>query len=124
MADRLDGLLTQWRDEANWVEKRMGQPSLAHVTRTHIADVEKLLEDAGDEPLTIREAAQLSGYSADHLRRLILEGRIPNAGRPGAPKIARRHLPRKPMSRVAATGPDMEIDRTQIVRSAINTGFM
>jgi len=43
--------------------------------------------------LTLREAARLSGYSADHLSRLLRQGTIPNAGRKGSPRIRRADLP-------------------------------
>ena len=65
----------------------------------------QLLEDALSEqeetPLALQEAAEESGYSVRHLRRLMLDGAIPNA-RPGAdPRILREHLPRKPGHRIA-----------------------
>ncbi|MCZ6714750.1 MAG: hypothetical protein O7B29_12465, partial [Deltaproteobacteria bacterium] len=52
---------------------------------------------------------------------LVREGKIPNAGRPKAPRIARRDLPSKtgPVADPIEIG---EIDRTQIVRSAISEG--
>jgi hypothetical protein len=56
----------------------------------------------GDPLLTLTEAADRSGYSIDHLGRLIRDGTIPNAGRPGAPRIRRGDLPQKPGTRVAA----------------------
>ncbi len=55
----------------------------------------------GDQLLTLTEAANCSGYSTDHLGRLIRDGTIPNAGRPSAPRIRRRDLPQKPGTLVA-----------------------
>ena len=57
--------------------------------------VERSLESHSDEVLSLRDAAVESGYSRDHLARLVREGKIPNAGRPKAPRVLRRHLPRK-----------------------------
>jgi hypothetical protein len=54
-----------------------------------------------DQPLTIQQAHQESGYSCDHLRDLVASGQIPNAGRRGSPKIRRRDLPVKPGARVS-----------------------
>jgi len=48
------------------------------------------------EALSLPQAASESGYSADHLAREVRVGRIPNAGRRGAPRIRRGDLPRKP----------------------------
>ena len=67
------------------------------------------------------EAARRSGYSADHLGRLVRDGKIPNAGRPGAPSIARRGLPRKASApaepRLAETPRRRELSNAQIVQS-------
>jgi len=49
-----------------------------------------------DTPLNLQQAAEESGYSADHLGRLVKDGEIPNAGRTKAPRILRKDLPRKP----------------------------
>ena len=72
------------------------------------------------------EAARESGYSADHLGRLVRDGKIPNAGRPGAPRIARRDLPRKahapPEARLAETPRPRDVSRVQIVQSIIEKG--
>jgi hypothetical protein len=84
------------------------------------SDLEAALEEGAKEALTLTEAADESGYSADHLGRLVRDGKIPNAGRPGAPRIARRSLPAKAgVPSVATEGMGPQNDRTQIVRSAI-----
>lgn len=46
--------------------------------------------------LTLTQAERLSGYSRAHLGRLIRDGKIPNAGRPNAPRVRSDDLPRKP----------------------------
>src|SRR5215207_8009998 len=48
-----------------------------------------------DELLSLHSAAQESGYSVDHLGRLLREGKIPNSGRKSKPLIRRKDLPRK-----------------------------
>ena len=83
-------------------------------------ELEEALREEGDRPLTLQEASRISGYSADHLGRAVREGKIPNAGRVGAPRIAYRDLPRK--SDVASHPERGYFSRTQIVRSAINAG--
>jgi hypothetical protein len=50
---------------------------------------------AADELLSLRCAARESGYSVDHLSRLLREGRILNSGRKSKPLIRRRDLPQK-----------------------------
>ena len=70
-------------------------------------------------------AARESGYSADHLGRLVRDGRIPNAGRPGAPRIARSHLPRKAPAepRLVEKHRQGEVSNAQIVQSIIERGI-
>jgi len=48
-----------------------------------------------DELLSLHSAAQESGYSVNHLGRLLREGKIPNSGRKAKPLIRRRDLPAK-----------------------------
>jgi len=59
-------------------------------------ELEAALRDEADELLTLSQAAAESGYSEDHLGRELRAGRIPNAGRPGAPRVRRVDLPKKP----------------------------
>ena len=72
-------------------------------------------------------AARESGYSADHLGRLVRDGRIPNAGRPGAPRIARSHLPRKTQAPATPLLVEKhrrgEVSNAQIVQSIIERGI-
>lgn len=48
-----------------------------------------------EEVLSLQRAAQESGYSTDHLGRLLREGKIPNSGRKSKPMIRRIDLPHK-----------------------------
>ncbi len=109
----------EWRSKAELFRDHE-EVSLAIAYETCAAALEEALASEGDVALTLRQAAEESGYSADHLGRLIRDGEIPNAGRPGAPRIARGDLPIKP--EVASRPENLQLDRTQIVRSAINSG--
>lgn len=48
-----------------------------------------------DGILSLNEAARESGYSAEHLQRLVANGDIPNAGQKGKPRVRRGDLPKK-----------------------------
>ena len=113
-------LTAHWRSKAS-VFRDHEQASVAIAYERCADELEKALRTVEEAPLTLTEAAQLSGYCADHLGRLIREGKIPNAGRPKAPRIARGDVPRK-SGAVAGPSDIDELDRTQIVRSAINQG--
>lgn len=60
-----------------------------------LADFDAVMAAEADNVLNLQQAARESGYSPEHLGRLVREGRIPNAGRPNAPRIRLRDLPRK-----------------------------
>ena len=108
-----------WRSKAKLFREHE-ETSVALAYEKCASALEEVLIREDDVAHTLTEAAQLSGYSADHLGRLVREGKIPNAGRLGAPRIACGDLPRKPD--VAADIETGHISSKQIVRSAINEG--
>jgi hypothetical protein len=78
----------------------------AELCEALLADLDASVAQTSEEPLTLREAAAESGYSVDHLGRLIREGKLPNVGRAHAPKIRRRDLPRKTPRQLASPASD------------------
>ena len=70
-----------------------GDEARARALEWAASQVERAIHDDDDQRLTLSEAALRSGYSADHLARLIREGRVPNAGRPGSPRLRVADLP-------------------------------
>jgi hypothetical protein len=60
-----------------------------------LSDIKSIMDASSDRHLTLSEASAISGYSAEHLGRLIRKGSIPNAGRENAPRIRLRDLPVK-----------------------------
>lgn len=96
-SDPLGSLLARWREDCT-VLRRRGATVHADVLEGAVADVEAALTLAGSEAVTLAEGARLSGYSADALGRLVRAGRIPNLGRPHAPRVRVADLPRKPHS--------------------------
>lgn len=67
------------------------------------AELEDALHSATAHVVTLEQAATVSGYTADHLARLLRTGRIPNAGRRNAPRIRVGDLPSKQRSVARAT---------------------
>ena len=87
--------------------------------------VEQAFNEEDNVLLNLQRASEESGYSADHLGRLVREGKIPNAGRSGAPRIARRDLPANshPTARGVAEDPEQsDSSFEQIVQSIIEEG--
>ena len=117
-------LARQWRDEAETLRRYGSDPSAVALEACASA-LEEAVSHEAEAPLTLTEAAERSGYSAEHLGRLVRDGKIPNAGRSGAPRIAGRDLPIKPKNRLPAVAPALssgEITNRRIVQSIINEG--
>ena len=115
-----------WRRQAKTL-RRYGGQALATALERCADELEGTIRERDDTTYSLVEASRESGYSADHLGRLVREGKIPNAGRPGAPRIARRNLPRKA---AAPAGPRLaqkflrrEVSNAQIVQSIIEKGI-
>ena len=62
------------------------------------------------------EAAEASGYSREHLRHLVAANAIPNRGRKGSPRIARKDLPRR-AGKATQSGYDPAADAIALVSS-------
>jgi hypothetical protein len=60
-----------------------------------IKDLAAALEAHRLELLTLREAADESGYSYSSLEKSVRDGDIPNYGKKGRPRVRRGDLPRK-----------------------------
>lgn len=117
-------LARRWHDHAATL-REYGAASQAEVLERCAAELEEGVEEWHAESLNLTEAAVESGYSTDHLGRMVREGKIPNAGRPGAPRIARRDLPIKPHTTPLPIAEEPEACHNsfeQIVQSVIDEG--
>ena len=128
MKDRptIEGLPAKWRKQAKSL-RRYGGDTPATALERCADDLEAALVERDETTLSLVEAARESGYSADHLGRLVRDGKIPNAGRPGAPRIALKDLPRKASApaepRLAEKPRRSELSNVQIVQSIIEKGI-
>lgn len=98
----MDGLLHRWADEAKQLRERYALESAARVCEAHVRELAKVVAAQEDEVLTVPEAAQETGYSAQHLRALVSSGTVPNAGRKGQPRIRRGDLPARKLKTAAS----------------------
>jgi len=101
------------------------QEGLMAILQTQLEALARLEEQVRNRttwentPLNLQQGAVESGYSADHLGRLVKDGAIPNAGRQKAPKVLRKDLPRKPG--VGLTPPPLGLHGLD-ARSALHHG--
>lgn len=90
-----------------------------------LAELDAAIRAEGAAVLSLREAARASGYSADHLGRLVRAGLLQNVGRPNAPRIRLVDLPRK--AGIGQSRDDLTRthhpakSRVQIARSVVNS---
>jgi hypothetical protein len=96
--DALERALCAIRSKADELRAEFGDEARARAIEWAACQFEQALHDRTDERLTLAQASLRSGYSQDHLARLIREGRIPNAGRRGSPRIRAGDLPVRPAS--------------------------
>ncbi len=128
MTDRtsVQALPAAWRKRAKALRRYGGETPAVAMERC-AAELEDTLVQRDETTFSLVEASRESGYSSDHLGRLVRDGKIPNAGRPGAPRIARRDLPRKAHTptepRLARNRRSGEVSNAQIVQSIIAKGI-
>ena len=75
------------------------------VAREILDDLKQLADAHESEPIGLKAAALESGYSTRQLSRMIAEGILTNAGRPHAPRLLRKDLPKKPKSGPGTSAP-------------------
>lgn len=96
-----DEIVARWTSRLEEWRRFNVQVDGATLAAEVLADLQQVAANEGDVALTLSAAADLSGYTTDHLSRLIRDGTIRNAGRKGSPRILRKDLPIRP-SRVAS----------------------
>ena len=87
--------LAKWRAEAAVLRRHKAYVEGAALCEEMLNDLQRVLEGEASQSLNLQEAASESGYSPDHLGKLVREGKLPNAGRLNAPLIRKKDLPRK-----------------------------
>ena len=92
---------TSRRDELKLLHASVDGATLCEVV---LNDLDELLTSRGEETMTLAEAANLTGYSKDHLSRLIRTGQIRNAGRKHRPRVVVRDLPLRPRNIAGSKG--------------------
>lgn len=107
----------KWSHEADSMRHLGALVNGAALLTDILADFKSVISGQADEILTLAQAALESGYTRDHLRLLIRQNRIPNAGRRRAPRIRRRDVPRKPGSRTPP-GPGRYLSGASALRVA------
>ena len=90
-----ESFFVKWQAEAARLQALRARVEGATLLMRVLADIRSIQLEIAAETLSLRKAAFESGYTSDHLGRLVRTGSIPNAGRRNAPRIRRTDLPRK-----------------------------
>lgn len=98
----LDALRERWIARRDELRRLHALVDGAVLCDELLAELDHLADATADEPLSLRRAAAESGYSVDHLGRLVREGKLANVGRPHSPRVRRADLPRKPSRQLAS----------------------
>lgn len=106
-----------WRERAAFLHQ-YGDPNSARLWQLAATELERAWQAFGEETLSLVDAARVSGYTADYLGSLIKQGKIPNAGRTGAPRIRRQDLPQKKAHGPGRPPRRRPVDRDHIRRIA------
>lgn len=103
--ERLQAALTELRSKAFELREVFGDEARARSIEWAAETIEAAIRLEYEEVLSLRSASRRSGYSIDHLSRLLRSGKIPNHGRWGAPLIRAADLPIRATRRVVPPDP-------------------
>src|SRR5687768_11660431 len=98
-------LAATWRSRATELRRWAAAEGAACALEGAARELEAALRGQGEELLTLAQAARESGYSDEHVGRMVRMGKIPNAGRPSAPRVRRADLPKRLSRTVVLRGP-------------------
>lgn len=112
-------LADEWSSKAEHL-RELGADSQAQTMEWCARELVNAWDAWQNEELGPAAAAKECGYTSDHLRRLIRDGKLRNVGTHSAVCVRRRDLPRKPHASVSTyTGP-LSL-REQIARSIVSS---
>jgi len=99
-----DELVAKWTHKAAEFRGLAATVDAAAMCELFVADLKTLAIESHDDWVLIPEAARVSGYSKQHIRRLIQHGQLPADGVGKARRVPLHLLPRKPLQLATANG--------------------
>lgn len=86
-SNALGDLPAAWRQRAEDLKRWAAADGAACALERAAEELEQALKAEAETLLTLTEAAARTGYSSDHIGRLVRTGAVANAGRKNAPKV-------------------------------------
>jgi len=120
----LSELVAKWSTRRDEYRRLSVMVDGARLCEEVIADIRLLIKTQGETVLSLSGAAEISGYSREHLGRLVKDGKLANVGQPGAPKVRRIDLPMKrgTLPGQGLTSHIAGASKRQTVRSVVDSG--
>jgi predicted transcriptional regulator of viral defense system len=88
------------------LREKYGDEGKAFILERVAKEIEQAVIAEVSEVVTIQEAHEICGYQPDTLRKMIVQGKLHNAGRVGAPRLRVSELPKRRNSqRVTSAAP-------------------
>ena len=121
VGSQLEALLSRWREEKARYQSVTALVRADRLIEAFLNDLSTLARSDDVKMLTLTRAAELSGYSRQHLSHLLKEKKLRNYGRPRAPRVRPDELPRKPgyLPETIGTEHVSPTSRGQVVRSVL-----
>ena len=121
LADSFAALAARWRADAE-VLRRRGCLEAAALLDSCAADLGDAIAGESCVVVSPAEAARLTGFSAEHIARLIRRGKLPNLGRKHAPRVRLADVPRKAGTLPGASGAPQIVGATrrELARAVAN----
>jgi len=113
-------LPSMWRTRASVLDPYA--PEVAKAFREAAAELERELIDRAEESVTLAQAAELGGYSIDHLQRLVSTGQLENVGRKHRPRVRRSAVPLKPGHRLPSDTEATQFSTRRRIVDSVLTG--
>lgn len=92
-----DELLAKWERRSADFRAVAAKVDAAAICQQFVADLEALAAENDDDWVSLPQAAAFSGYSKQHIRRMINGGQLRAVGERKARRVRLRDLPRKPV---------------------------
>ncbi|HVX40448.1 MAG TPA: hypothetical protein VHB25_12825 [Gemmatimonadaceae bacterium] len=99
---RVEELRERWLTRREEFARLAAHVDGARIVDEFVADLQTLEHDEADKLLSLSQASQLSGYTSEHIARLVRQGSVINYGRKGKPLVRRGDLPQKPKRALAS----------------------
>jgi hypothetical protein len=111
-------LIARWDARRSEFEKLHAQVDGASLVEQFLKDLEALETD--EAKVTLAVASERTGFSPDHLGRLIRDGKLKDYGRKHAPRIKVSECPQKAVARIAGQPYNADTDALSLVSERRN----